>query len=650
MLPMNRISKLALIAALAAVHIAAAAGDKDKPATKPAADHAWKALFDGKTLDSWKVADFQEKGKITVSNGELHISPGEPAAGIVWDGEPPTRMDYEIELEAMRTEGGDFFCGLTFPVNKDPCTLICGGWGGTLVGLSSIDDLDASENQTATIREFKEKTWYKIRLQVTKAHITAWIDDKPIIEQELADHKISIRREVQPCVPLGISTWRTGTALRNIRLRKLDQPAAPIERSRQVRFREVDKLLANPGQGWMADPRFPSSVVYHRYNWAEAEPAEGQYNWQLIDEAIAAAKSHGAAIAMRVMTANAHSTGYYSSPKWLFDLGCKGFDYTVGGDDPTSGGRRIPRIEPDYADPVYLAKHGAFIAALGKRYDGHPDVEFLDIGSYGIWGEWHTTHPASLAVRKRVVDMYLNAFPKTPLVFMSDDEEGLNYALAHGTGIRRDGVGSPWHEQNWIGSRKYAGVTGMADAWKKAPVVFEWFGDYDYMKSQGWPLDAAVNFMLNNHVSMINANIGRVPPESMPQLEKLARMAGYRFVLREINHDKFVSHPGTLNMKMKWANVGVAKLYRSFKLQVSLRNSAGEAVTTTTVADIDPRDWLPGERDLSASVPIPVGLSPGEYALAVAITDPANQRRPLSLAMDAPEKDGWYQVSRVVVE
>ena len=127
-------------------------------------------------------------------------------------------------------------------------------------------------------------------------------------------------------------------------------------------------------------------------------------------------------------------------------------------------------------------------------------------------------------------------------------------------------------------------------------------------------------------------------------------MAGYRFVLREINHDKFVSHPGTLNMKMKWANVGVAKLYRSFKLQVSLRNSAGEAVTTTTVADIDPRDWLPGERDLSASVPIPVGLSPGEYALAVAITDPANQRRPLSLAMDAPEKDGWYQVSRVVVE
>jgi len=191
---------------------------KDKPAAKP----AWQALFDGKTLKGWKPADFGAKASIAVTDGELRIGPGEPAAGIVRDGEVPARMNYEIELEAMRTEGHDFFCGLTFPVNQDPCTLICGGWGGTLVGLSSIDDLDASENQTATLKEFKEKTWYKIRLRVTTTHITAWINDEQLIEQELAEHKISIRTEVEPCVPLGISTWHTGAALRNIRLRKLD--------------------------------------------------------------------------------------------------------------------------------------------------------------------------------------------------------------------------------------------------------------------------------------------------------------------------------------------------------------------------------------------------------------------------------------------
>ena len=170
-----------------------------------------------------------------------------------------------------------------------------------------------------------------------------------------------------------------------------------------------------------------------------------------------------------------------------------------GGDDPTSGGKRIPRIEPDYADPIYLDKHGAFLKALGERYDGRPDIEFLDIGSYGIWGEWHTENPAPVAVRKQIVDLYLRAFRKTPLVFMSDDAEVLDYALAKGTGFRRDGVGSPWHEQNWIGSKKYAGVAGMADTWKHAPMVFEWFGDYDYLQSRKWSFDAAVNFMLSNH-------------------------------------------------------------------------------------------------------------------------------------------------------
>ena len=74
----------------------------------------------------------------------------------------------------------------------------------------------------------------------------------------------------------------------------------------------------------------------------------------------------------------------------------------------------------------------------------------------------------------------------------------MGYVLAHWAGIRRDGVGSPWYEQNWIGSLRYAGVQCMADTWKKAPVVFEWFGDFDYLKSRGWSFDAAVNFMLNN--------------------------------------------------------------------------------------------------------------------------------------------------------
>jgi hypothetical protein len=424
----------------------------------------------------------------------------------------------------------------------------------------------------------------------------------------------------------------------------------------RTQFPESSALFANPGQGWMSqqrsprsEPRFPCSVVYIRFNWADAEPEEGRYNWKIIDDVIAAWKPRGAAVAMRVMTSNAHSAGYYTSPKWLFDAGSKGVEYLVGGDDPTSGGKRIPRIEPDYADPIYLSRHGAFLEALGKRYDGHPDVEFLDIGSYGIWGEWHTQHPASVEVRKQIVDLYLSAFRKTPLVFMSDDAEVLNYALKHGTGFRRDGVGSPWHEQNWIGSKKYAQVEGMADVWKKAPVVFEWFGDYDYLTSKGWSFDNAVNFMLSNHVTLINDNFGRFPPEAKNQLDKLARLSGYRFALRELAHEKTVNRGAELNISMTWANVGVGKLYRPFVLRLVLLDSAGN-ITFTANFKADPRDWLPGERDIVERFSIPSNLHPGEYAVALTLADPSQPNRWIRLAIDVPENNGRYPVSRVTVE
>ncbi len=461
---------------------------------------------------------------------------------------------------------------------------------------------------------------------------------------------------VPPCLsaPYAAGRWFLAMALATVAATSAANATGAELVRRQ--FREVDTLFANPGQGWMSqqrsprgEPRFPCSVVYIRFNWADAEPEEGAFNWKMIDDVIEAWKPRGAAVALRVMTCNAHSRGYYASPKWVFDAGCKGHEYVRGGDDPTSGGERIPRIEPDYADPIYLEKHGAFLRALGARYDGHADVEFLDIGSYGIWGEWHTQHPAPVAVRRQIVDLYLQAFRRTPLVFMSDDAEVLRHALAHGTGFRRDGVGSPWHEQNWIGSEKYAGVEGMSDTWTRAPVVFEWFGDYAYLESRQWSFDAAVDFMLRNHVTLINDNVGRVPPGAMPQLEKLARLAGARFVLREVAHEKTLKRGLALNLEMEWANVGVGKLHRAYALEVGLFDGEGRSALAAR-CQVDPRDWLPGEHRFTERIPVPAALPAGDYALAVALVSSTGQARPFRLALDAPEKDGRYEISRVRIE
>lgn len=180
----------------------------------------WQSLFDGKSLGKWKPSDFSSNGKIEVKDGAIAIGIGKPMSGIVWSNEPPARMDYEIQLEAMRTEGSDFFCGLTFPVGTNPCTFVVGGWGGTVTGLSSIDGYDASENQTSSSVKFENNHWYKIRVKVSKSKIEAWIDDKQMVDLETENRRISVRWEVEPSIPLGVATWCTGSAVRNIKIRK----------------------------------------------------------------------------------------------------------------------------------------------------------------------------------------------------------------------------------------------------------------------------------------------------------------------------------------------------------------------------------------------------------------------------------------------
>jgi hypothetical protein len=193
--------------------------EKDPPLVKD--KEGWVSLFDGKTLAGWKKTNFGGEGDVEVKDGAIVMGVGSDMTGIHTDRALP-KINYEVELEAQRVDGSDFFCGLTFPVKKDPCSLIVGGWGGGVCGLSSIDDMDASENDTTTYETFKNKTLYKIRLKVSDKKIEAWIDGKLILEQDLEGKKIGIRYEVEPSKPFGFACWQTTAALRNIRIRSLE--------------------------------------------------------------------------------------------------------------------------------------------------------------------------------------------------------------------------------------------------------------------------------------------------------------------------------------------------------------------------------------------------------------------------------------------
>ena len=182
---------------------------------------AWQPLFDGKTLTNWQSTKFIGEGAVKVENGQIILEAGRNLTGITWVGPELPTTNYEISLQAMRVEGRDFFAGVTFPVADSFCSLILGGWGGTVVGLSSINGMDASENETSQSVEFESGRWYNVRIRVTPAKIEAWLDERQIINQDLKGNKITTRVEVDLSQPLGVASWRTKSALRDVRLRRL---------------------------------------------------------------------------------------------------------------------------------------------------------------------------------------------------------------------------------------------------------------------------------------------------------------------------------------------------------------------------------------------------------------------------------------------
>ena len=191
------------------------------PATPPAAAlRGWQSLFDGKQLGAWKSANFGGEGEVQVHDGAIELGYGSSMTGVTYTGSVP-RTNYELRLEAQRVEGIDFFCGLTFPVKDSYCSFIVGGWAGAVVGLSSIDGKDASENDTTSYMNFDNGRWYRVRVRVMDRSIQAWINNKRVVNLDIVGRTISVRNEVELSQPLGFSSWETRAYLRGIEIRQL---------------------------------------------------------------------------------------------------------------------------------------------------------------------------------------------------------------------------------------------------------------------------------------------------------------------------------------------------------------------------------------------------------------------------------------------
>lgn len=178
-------------------------------------------LFNGKDLKGWLITDFGGQGETEVKDGKIIVSQGAALTGVQYTNAVPTNH-YRITLDAMKIMGDDFFLGLTFPVGNSHISLILGGWGGGVVGLSSLDGMDASENDTTKYMNFKKDKWYKIRVDVTTERIKAFIDDDEIVNSDLKDRKVDVRPgAIEMQKPFGLSAYQTTSAWKNIRIESL---------------------------------------------------------------------------------------------------------------------------------------------------------------------------------------------------------------------------------------------------------------------------------------------------------------------------------------------------------------------------------------------------------------------------------------------
>ncbi len=187
----------------------------------------WKDLWDGKTLDGWTRTPFGGGGDVAIDNAfqggppAIVVKFGSTLSGFNWTRSVP-KTNYEVSLEFMKIDGNDFVCGLTFPVADSFASLILGGWGGGVVGISSIDSLDASENLTTRYMGFPPNKWFKVVMRVRPDRLEAFLNDKQIIDQEIVNRRITLRYgEIERSKPLGIATFQTSAAFRNIRIREI---------------------------------------------------------------------------------------------------------------------------------------------------------------------------------------------------------------------------------------------------------------------------------------------------------------------------------------------------------------------------------------------------------------------------------------------
>lgn len=388
-------------------------------------------------------------------------------------------------------------------------------------------------------------------------------------------------------------------------------------------------------------PDFPeTSIAYCRWYWDTLEPEPGKFRWDIIDLALEEARTHGQTLAIRLMPYSDHDP----LPAWFRNSGARRAN--------KHGDKDGDIWQPDFSDPLYLKYWGDLVVEAGKRYDGNPYLDSVDISSVGYWGEGWSPYMPAFSYQKPLIDLWIDAFKRTPLLMNFDEPEALTYGTAHGAGWRLDCLGDmrkssddPYFPAEMLEIYPQQVVrSGIQDVWQQRPVSLETCGTPGSWKQDGFDVDYILDQALRWHVSSVNVKSSPIPADWKPNFERFQKMMGYRFVLRRLEYPRMVRSGDMMPIHMWWLNAGVAPIYREYSLAVELRSAENSAVIRVPV---DIRKWLPGDAVFDGTLYVPATLPAGKYGVRVAMLDPHTGDPAIRFAIEGRSSDGWYDMGSV---
>lgn len=414
-----------------------------------------------------------------------------------------------------------------------------------------------------------------------------------------------------------------------------------VNKERIVRPAAAPGPLDNPLKGWCTytdagEINQPYSMIYEYISWKDLEPKAEDYRFAEWEQTWEQAAARGKQVIFRIYVD--YPSKASGLPDWLKAAGVKTTPYTDYG-----GG-----VSPDYNDPKFITAAERLLEAVGKRYDTHPRIAFVQMGFLGFWGEWHT-YPrnelfASAATQQKMLEASQRAFPnKIVMTRYPGGFAGTQSWLGFFDDMFPEDTDGP---EEW----KFLPVmrrSGRMANWKRAAIggemvpgkASQWLGkDFDQTRKR---LDDAHFSWVGPYSPALQRNPS---PEFIARSQQLVRRMGYSFRLTEIGYSEQVGPQGLIDLRIVGENTGVAPFYYRWPVEIGLLDANRRAVAVAPIP-VDVRTWLPGRFKASASVP--VQIQPGQYTLALRIRNPWKEGPALRFANALPAYEDWTLLGKI---